>query len=106
MEIEGVVNYEQGKPAAGVTVVLIPEIAERARLDLFREVQTDQNGHFILDTALDGRYSLFAWEDVERGAWGDPDFLSGYASKGVPVTVDEGKRSQIVDLRVLKVVER
>jgi len=35
---------------------------------------------------------LFAWQRVEPGAWQDPDFMSPFESRGVPVRVDEGGR--------------
>ena len=32
-----------------------------------------------------GEYKIFSWEEVEDGAWEDPDFLKLFEQKGVPV---------------------
>ena len=37
-----------------------------------------------------GNYTLYAWEDVERFAWQNSDFMRNYAGRGKPVHIDEG----------------
>ena len=34
---------------------------------------------------------LISWNEVEQGAWEDPDFLKGFEKQGTAVTVDEGQ---------------
>jgi hypothetical protein len=47
-----------------------------------------------------GDYALFAWENVETGAWQDPDFLRGYQTQGTAVRIAEGD-NQSVSLTVI-----
>jgi protocatechuate 3,4-dioxygenase beta subunit len=79
------------QPAAGVTVVLVPQEKERREVSLFyRTASTDQNGNFTMARVNPGEYKVYAWDDVENGAWFDPDFLKPVESKGSPVSVREG----------------
>jgi hypothetical protein len=84
---EGVVLDADDKPLGGITVVLVPESALRGRYDLFREVSSDQNGHFDLKSIPPGEYKLFAWEDVEPGIWQDPEFLKDQEKNGQAITI-------------------
>jgi hypothetical protein len=36
-----------------------------------------------------GDYTLFAWEQIERGVYMDPDFLGRFEDRGKTVHVDE-----------------
>ena len=63
--IEGVVQNEKQQPAAGATVVLIPQSGRRDHLQLYKNASTDQHGRFTLKNLEPGDYKLFAWEDVE-----------------------------------------
>lgn len=85
--IGGTVTDKDDKPAAGATVVLIPESKLRFRHDLYLHTDTDQNGHYRFETVPPGDYKLFAWEDVEPGIWFDPDFLNEVEARGQAVTV-------------------
>jgi hypothetical protein len=92
--LEGVVSDKDGAPVSGITVVLIPEERLRWRSDLFIYVETDQKGAYRM-AVPPGKYKLFAWKDVEDGAWFDPGFLRNYESKGVAVTVEpKGQATQ------------
>jgi hypothetical protein len=42
-----------------------------------------------------GEYRVYAWEDVEYGAWMDPDFMKPLESRGEAVSVSEGGRQAI-----------
>jgi hypothetical protein len=72
-------------------VVLIPQEKERGEVSLFyRTANTDANGNFTMARVNPGEYKVYAWEEVENGAWFDPDFLKPVESKGSPVSVREG----------------
>jgi hypothetical protein len=76
---------------AGVTVVLVPPGAKRrARAEFYRVSLTDQGGKFTLANLPAGEYKLFAWEDVENGAWMDPAFLKPVEAQGKPISLREG----------------
>jgi alpha-tubulin suppressor-like RCC1 family protein len=90
LKADGSVVDVSGNPASGATVVLVPDAAHRQRADLFKRTVTDTAGHFTLTGVSPGEYRLFAWEDVETGAYQDPEFLQPFESKGESITIREG----------------
>jgi hypothetical protein len=84
-QIGGVVLDKDDKPVAGATVLLVPEPPFRGRHDRFENISTDQNGHYEFENVAPGDYRVFAWDDIEPGAWFDPDFLRDIESKGEAV---------------------
>lgn len=90
--VEGRVLTEDELPANGSTVALIPEQRRRNQTWLFKSATTDQFGRFTLRGIAPGEYKLFAWNDVEPGAYQDPEFLRRYEEKGKLVHIDEASR--------------
>lgn len=88
-QVEGVVLNAKDQPAAGATVVAVPE--QRSQWRMYKENTTDQYGRFHIKGVAPGEYKLFAWEDVETGAYEDPEFLKGFESLGESVTIREGR---------------
>ncbi len=87
--IDGTVeNDEQSAP--GVSVVLVPDGKGRAQTNNYRQSVTDLLGRFAIRNIVPGDYTLFAWEQIERGAYFDPDFLGRYEDRGKAVHVGEG----------------
>lgn len=64
---------------------------------LYRSVSTDQNGHFTMKGLRPGDYKLIAWEDIESGAYMDPEYVKPHESAGKDVTV-AGADNQTVQL--------
>jgi hypothetical protein len=91
-QMDGVVADSDGKPLEGVTVALVPETDRRDVPHLYRNTTTDQTGRFSLRGLTPGEYRIFAWEQVEPGAYLDPDFLQPFESKGERVSLTEGAR--------------
>jgi hypothetical protein len=79
---------EQAFP--GASVVLIPDGKQRGQPNYYRQGVTDQLGRFAMRNVAPGDYTLFAWEQVERGAYMDPEFLGQYEDRGKAVHVEEG----------------
>jgi hypothetical protein len=90
-QIEGVVQKDQ-QPFSGAAVVLVPDSAHRDNRYLFDETTTDQYGHFLLRGIAPGDYKLFAWENVESGAYRSAGFLQAFEERGRSVQVTEGAR--------------
>jgi hypothetical protein len=100
-QVEGSVEDAKDAPAAGVTVVLVPEDAARRELpEWHRATTTDQFGGFTLSGVRPGDYRLFAWNDVEDGAWMDPEFIKPFEETGQPIKVRAGG-SETVVLKVI-----
>ena len=89
---------------SNATVVAVPEDKYRKIPDRFVSGSTDQHGRFAIRSLAPGRYTLYAWQDVEDGVWRDPDFLKAQEANGSAVKVEEGS-NQKVDLKVSTVPE-
>jgi hypothetical protein len=81
---------EDQQPSAGVQVVLAPDGARRAQPSYFRQAVTDSRGRFALENIPPGDYKLFAWHEIERGAYLDPAFLQQFEDRGKAVSLKEG----------------
>jgi hypothetical protein len=98
-QIDGlVINNEQQQ--AGATVVLVPEEKLRDNRNAYKRVVTDQSGRFSLKNIVPGDYKLFAWEDIEYGAYMDPDFLRPVENLGHAISIQEGSH-EAVQLKVI-----
>jgi len=93
--VQGVVQDAESRPLLGATVVLVPLEGLRGRRDLYRTANTDPFGRYTLDPAAPGDYQLFAWEEIDDGAWNDPEFLKEYEKRGEPVTVGAKERKTV-----------
>src|SRR5258708_37660107 len=93
-QIDGIVgSKEQGFD--GAIVVLVPEPRHRGQARLYKTTTTDQYGHFTLRGIVPGEYKLFAWEDIEAGAYQDADFLRPYEERGENRRVVDAGRDRI-----------
>ena len=82
----------EGRVTGGLnaTVVLVPEPAQRRRPEFYKTTFADEVGGFRFAGIAPGNYTVFAWEDVEDGAWQDPEFIREFEDRGVAVRIDEG----------------
>jgi hypothetical protein len=87
--IDGTVASEE-LPAPAAVVALIPDGKQRAQPNNYRQALSDQSGRFAVRNIAPGDYTLFAWEQIERGAYFDPEFLAQYEERGKAVHVEEG----------------
>jgi hypothetical protein len=94
-EVEGTVRDVARQPSAGVVVVAVPDGSNRGRTDLYRHVLTDTSGHFVLRGLAPGDYSFYAWDDLERGAWENVEFLRAFEGRGRFVRLSEGKNDSL-----------
>ena len=96
-----VVNEKQ-ESVPNAYVALIPNAPNRRRTDLYKAEPADGSGRVRLEGIAPGDYMLFAWEDVEIGAWNDPEFVRNYENRGKPVQLHEGSQdsSQITVISI------
>lgn len=99
--IQGSVTDNDNVPVTGVWVVLLPIGEPRGQDRLSQKVATDQYGHFLLRGLPPGEYKLFCWDEVEDGAWEDPDFLKAFENQGQKVSLREAD-SKTVDIVVIE----
>ena len=85
--VEGVVE-KNGKPAAGIMVVLVPKDPE-SHLEWFRRDQTDFDGTFLLLGVISGTYTIVAIDDAWDLPWMQLGVLARYIAHGQTVTVTE-----------------
>jgi hypothetical protein len=100
-EVAGMVVDDDQKPVASATVVLIPDSEKRRRFQQFyRTATANQAGRYSITGVDPGSYRIYAWDDVESGAWMDPEFLEPFKSKGRALRIDEGSRENL-ELKVI-----
>jgi hypothetical protein len=94
-QVEGTVVSNRGEPLPNVIVVGLPDGSNKGRRELTRQTKTDGRGHFALQGLAPGEYSFYAWDDVERGAWADAEFMRGVEGRGRFVRLREGKNEPL-----------
>jgi Carboxypeptidase regulatory-like domain len=99
--VQGAVTDKDNLPVTGVWVVLVPDEAHRDQSRLYQKTATDQYGHYLLRGIAPGDYKIFCWDEVEDGAWEDPDFLRTFEVRGQKISVDDAdvKTADIVVIR-------
>jgi hypothetical protein len=82
------------EPAPGIQVVLIPEISLQHRADRYVTDYTDVSGDLHLNAVPPGRYTAYAFEHIEEGAYFaltySPAATTRFRDRAVPVIVGEG----------------
>lgn len=93
--VTGTVMNEKQQPVPNAVVALVPEGDRRSNTQLFKNATTDRTGQFRIQAITPGNYKLFAWQDVENGAWQNADFLSMYEERGTPIEITEGETKTV-----------
>jgi hypothetical protein len=98
-QIEGSVENAKDEPAAAAKVTLIPE-SHQSYSRSYKTTDTDQKGHFIVEGVAPGEYKIYAWEEIEEGAYKDPDVMKPHESDGHAVSIKE-RALETVQLKVI-----
>jgi hypothetical protein len=89
-------NPNTGNPMPGAMVALIPQDQQRKEQQTYYKfIVSDQNGAFSLTGLTPGEYKAYAWEDIEIGAYMDPDFMKPIEEKGEAVSLQEGEQKTL-----------
>jgi len=102
-KLSGTVINEKRESVVNATIALVPT-STRARLDLYRTTTSDHGGRYNMQGIPPGSYRAFAWENVERDAWQDPEFLTLIEGRGTTVQATEGIQAD-ADLIVIPAVK-
>jgi hypothetical protein len=95
-QVEGSVISPKQEPAPGATVVLIPQSPKRReQFSFYKTVTSDQYGHFLIKNVDPGEYKVYAWEDLEMGAYMDPEFVKPVENRGQAVSIHESSREKV-----------
>jgi hypothetical protein len=92
--VGGVVNGT-GQPVPLAHVVLTPNRTGVLRPDLYKLETSDIDGQFSIAGVAPGDYRIYAWEQLEQGAYFDPEFMSRFEGRGTPVQVTAGSVSNV-----------
>jgi hypothetical protein len=102
--LEGHALDDRRQPVPGAVITLFA--AEKSiriyRTDMYKVTSTDAAGHFQVQGLPPGEYKVFAWENVENGAWMDSELQARFENWGQSVEIEEGK-SQSVDLPIVSI---
>ena len=88
-QVSGSVFNDKKEPALGSTAVLIPSADRRDQQQYYKTATVDQNGTFNFTGIAPGDYTLLAWQNVDAGAWQDPEFFARFETKGKTLHVKE-----------------
>ena len=103
-QVDGVVLDAKQQPAKGTLVALIPDAGRQSRSSLYKTVRTDDAGRYSIQGIAPGSYNLYAFEDIDSGAYLDPDFIKPLEKSAEGVTLRENGR-ETRQLRQIPIVE-
>jgi Carboxypeptidase regulatory-like domain len=78
--------------SARASVLLAPSGKYAQVLSFYAEGTADDSGHFEFKGVTPGRYQLYAFEELDPLAYGDPGFLKPFEPLGETFAVKEGER--------------
>jgi hypothetical protein len=91
-QVEGVVLGSDGQPLSGAFVALIPDSGRDSR---YAGEAAAADGTFHLKGIAPGKYKVLAWEDLEPGAFRDPDFVKPFAERAPSLALEENGHSKL-----------
>lgn len=77
------------RPTPGASVLLIPEGNRVQESRYYRQSNTNQSGRFSMRNLIPGDYKIIAFEDIDRGAPLNPDFLEPFEQRAESVHLTE-----------------
>src|SRR5262249_8461914 len=99
-----VTGQKDSNPAAGALVVLVPQPPLRHRAARYITGSTDANGSLILNAVPPGRYTAYAFEEIEAGAYyalgSTPGTDVRFSDRQVPLTIGENG-TKAIQLRLI-----
>ncbi len=98
-QAEGRVVDRNDAPVMDAQIVLVPGIGLREDFVSYKTATSDAMGRYQVSGIRPGPYTAFAFSDIDRNAWMDPQFMGPYVGRGVSIDVGEhGPVEQILRL--------
>ena len=104
-QAEGLVFDAADQPVSGAIVALVPDTAHRGTRGLYKSATTDQYGRFDIKGIAPGDYKLFAWEDIDDGAYEDSEFLKRFEERGERASI-RGRSHTSYQLKLIPADEK
>jgi hypothetical protein len=102
-EVDGSVTGADGQPATDAMITITPDPLQPERRDLYRQARTRSDGGFTLKGLAPGKYRVFAWEEIEPGAFLDPDYMKPFESLGAEISMDDNDKKTVTLQEISKV---
>jgi hypothetical protein len=93
--VDGTVVRDDGLPASGGTVILVPDHPGLRGLPDYRSGSTDQYGRFVLRGVPPGGYRIFAWQKFDLSSDMDPEFLKPFEEKAQALSISASERKTL-----------
>jgi len=93
--IDGTVVREDGLPASGAAVLLVPDRLRQSRYSDYHEKSTDQYGHFLIRGVPPGTYHVYSWRRIDYADYTDPAFLKPFEQKAQTISIGENEKKSL-----------
>jgi protocatechuate 3,4-dioxygenase beta subunit len=94
-EISGTVLGPDSQPLGNAVVVLMPKDEKPNRTDLVKNTTTDQKGAFRFTGVVPGEYRVFAWDEIDSGAWLDPEIRKPFEPQAKSISAKANGREDV-----------
>jgi protocatechuate 3,4-dioxygenase beta subunit len=88
--LSGTVQDDDGKPAPGSIVTLVPDPVRPPVARLYPTAKADDQGMFQFQSVTPGTYRVYAWQEIGSTAHWDPDFIRPFTGSSERVDLEEG----------------
>ncbi|QOY88100.1 carboxypeptidase regulatory-like domain-containing protein [Paludibaculum fermentans] len=87
-----------GHVQEGIATIILaaPDDAAASIPSRYATTSVDEQGNFRLTGLHPGAYRIYAFDDIEPGAWLDANFLAEYRAAGTPVQLKEGPGPAVI----------
>jgi hypothetical protein len=92
--IDGTVVRDDGLPASGAEVVVIPDRPRSNPSRDYRQESTDQYGHFTIKGVVPGNYHVYSWQGTDFD-YRDRQLLKPFEQKAQTLSIGENEKKSI-----------